>query len=161
MPDTVFGLPLHPLVVHATVVVVPTAALVLALSLVLPRFRQWAGILPLALAAASVVLAPLSTSTGEGLEHMVGENQLVQQHAELGDMLVWWCVGMLVVAAADWWLRRTRRSFRRGLTTAVLVAGLVVSLGTMVQTVLIGHSGAKAAWHGVASNSQASSHGDD
>jgi uncharacterized membrane protein len=159
LPDTVFGLPLHPLVVHATVVVVPTTALVLLLSLLLPRFRSWAGILPLALAAASVVLAPLSTSTGEGLEHMVGESALVRQHAELGDMLVWWCLGMLVVAGADWWLRRTRRGFSRGVTTAVVVAGLVVSLGTIVQTVLIGHSGAKAAWSGVASSS--SSHSSD
>jgi hypothetical protein len=87
---------------------------------------------------------------------MVGESKLVQEHAELGGMLVWWCLGMLAVAAADWWLRRTRRGFSRGITTAVLVAGLVVSLGTVVQTVLIGHSGAKAAWSGVADSNAGS-----
>ena len=46
MPETVFGLPIHPLIVHATVVVVPTAALVLVLAVLLPRFRAWAGPLP-------------------------------------------------------------------------------------------------------------------
>jgi glucan phosphoethanolaminetransferase (alkaline phosphatase superfamily) len=152
MPETVFGLPLHPLVVHATVVVVPTTALVLALSLLLPRFRSWAGLLPLALAALSVVLAPLSTSTGEGLEHMVGSSKLVEEHAELGGMLVWWCLGMLAVAAASWWFRRSRPHLARGIATTLVAAGMVVSLGTLVQTVLIGHSGARAAWSGVASS---------
>ena len=156
MPETIFGLPLHPLVVHATVVIVPLAAIVLGLSLVVPRFRRWAGVLPLGLTAASVVLAPLSTSTGEGLEHMVGETRLVQQHAQLGEMLVWWCVGMFVVAGADWWLRRSRRLGGAALT-AIAVAGVVVSLGTIVQTVLIGHSGAKAAWSDVAGTGSTSS----
>jgi glucan phosphoethanolaminetransferase (alkaline phosphatase superfamily) len=153
VPEAVFGLPLHPLVVHATVVIVPATALVLALSLVLRRFRAWAGLLPLAMAAASAVLAPLSTSTGEGLEHMVGDSQLVRRHAELGGMLVWWCLAMLVVAAASWWVRRSRPQLSRGLATGLVVLGLVASLGTIVQTVLIGHSGAKAAWSGVVSSS--------
>jgi glucan phosphoethanolaminetransferase (alkaline phosphatase superfamily) len=159
VPETIFGLPLHPLVVHATVVVVPTAAIVLVLSLVWPRFRAWAGVLPLALAAASVVLAPLSTSTGEGLQHMVGESQLVREHAQLGEMLVWWCVGMLAVAAAAWWFRRSRPHLSRGIATTLVVAGTVVSLGTLVQTALIGHSGAKAAWGDVAAQSSSSSQG--
>lgn len=159
MPETVFGLPLHPLIVHATVVIVPATAAALALWFLSPRFRAWSGIIPLAMAAASVVLAPLSTSTGENLEHMVGENKLVEEHAELGDMLVWWCVGMLVVAAAGWFLRR-RGDLGKGLTVALAVAGVVVSGGTLVQTVLIGHSGAKAAWSDVAQSPQGSSSAD-
>jgi uncharacterized membrane protein len=150
VPETVFGLPVHPLIVHATVVVVPATAVVLGLSLVLPRFRAWAGILPLVMAAASVVLAPLSTSSGENLEHLVGDSRLVRQHAELGDMLVWWCLGMLLVAGAAWRLGRSRARPSRGLATTLAVVGLVVAVGTLVQTVLIGHSGAEAAWSGVA-----------
>ena len=73
MLDTVFGLPVHPLLVHATVVIVPLAALAVLLAAVWPRFRAWAGWGPLALAVAAVVLAPLSTSSGEELEHRVGE----------------------------------------------------------------------------------------
>jgi len=159
MPETVFGLPVHPLIVHATVVMVPLTAVAVALWFLSPRFRNWSGILPLGMAAVSVVLAPLSTSSGESLEHMVGETKLVQEHAELGDMLVWWCVGMLVVAAAGWFLGR-RSDLGRGVTVALTVAGVIVAGGTLVQTVLIGHSGAKAAWSKVAQSSQGSSSAD-
>lgn len=152
MPDSVFGLPVHPLIVHATVVLVPLTAVLLALTLVLPRVRRWAGPLPLGLAAISVVLAPLSTSSGETLEDVVGETRLVEQHAELGEMLVWWCLGMLVVAGVSWFLRRDDKAVARGVATGLLVAGLVVSAGALVQTVLVGHSGAEAAWDGVMDN---------
>jgi len=166
MPDTVFGLPIHPLIVHATVVAVPVTALLLGATLFSPKIRDWAGPLPMILALVSTVLAPLSTSSGENLEHMVGESKLVQEHAELGDMLVWWCIGMLVVAAASYFLRRNRRELARGASIAIVAAGVVVSLGTLVQVVLIGHSGAEAAWSGVASSSassgsQSGSDGDD
>src|SRR6476620_1408892 len=80
MPSTIFGLPVHPLIVHATVVFVPLTAVTLALSLFSRRFREWAGPLPLVLAAVSVVLTPLSPSSGENIEHMVGEPSAVQQH---------------------------------------------------------------------------------
>ena len=53
MLDTVLGLPVHPLIVHATVVVVPTAALAVGLYAVWPRFRAWARWGPLALALAA------------------------------------------------------------------------------------------------------------
>ena len=46
MLDTIFGLPLHPLIVHATVVVVPTTAFLVALAAIYPRFRAWIGPVP-------------------------------------------------------------------------------------------------------------------
>ena len=148
MPETVLGLPLHPLVVHATVVLVPLTALLLVLTAVSPRIRVWAGPLPLVGAAISTVLAPLSTSTGENLEKAFGENELIEKHAELGEMLIWWAVAMLVVAAATYFLHR-RGSVGKGLATALMVLGVVVGIGTTVQVALIGHSGAKAVWDGV------------
>ena len=51
MLDTIAGLPIHPLIVHATVVIVPAAALAVALAALVPRFRRWAGIVPLGLSA--------------------------------------------------------------------------------------------------------------
>ena len=48
MPNDFNGLPLHPLIVHATVVIIPLAALTVILFAVWPRFRSWAGPLPLA-----------------------------------------------------------------------------------------------------------------
>lgn len=165
MPETVFGLPLHPLVVHATVVLVPVTALVLALAVLLPRFRAWAGWLPLGLAAVSTALAPLSTSSGENLERRVGESELIERHAELGEMLVWWCLGMLVVALALAVVSRREAHQVRGgrgdgrpsraVAVGLAVAGVAVSAGTIVQVALIGHSGAESAWGDVASSSAA------
>lgn len=150
MPETVLGLPLHPLVVHATVVLVPLTALVLLLAVLVPRFRAWAGWLPLGLAVVSTALAPISTSSGENLEERIGESPLIERHAELGEMLIWWCLGMLAVALALTVVqRRTTRSTTeppKGLAVALAVAGLVASVGTMVQVALIGHSGAESAW---------------
>ena len=172
MLDTIAGLPIHPLVVHAAVVVVPTAALTVAGAALWPRFRRWAGWLPLALSVAAVVLVPLSTSSGEALEGRVAESGLVERHAELGEGLLVWVV-VLVLAAVALQVR-DRLAARRVLSrtdspaatldgrsaprsTGVLVTTVVAFLlvaagvgGTVVQTVLIGHSGAQAAWDDVA-----------
>jgi hypothetical protein len=79
------GLPLHPLLVHASVVIVPAAAMSVLLAAVWPRFRRWASPPPLGLAVAGLILDPLSTSSGESLEHQVGSNALVEKHAEVAD----------------------------------------------------------------------------
>jgi hypothetical protein len=154
MLDTIFGLPVHALVVHATVVVVPLAALSVLLAGVWPRFRRWAGWGPAALAVLALVLTPISTSSGESLEHRVGHSALVEDHAHLADMLIWWTVPLAVIAAAAWFLHR-RGGFRsrRSLSVVMGVLAVVVGLGTLVQVVLIGHSGAKAAWSGVVTSS--------
>src|SRR3954454_11857263 len=73
MFDTIFGLPVHPLLVHATVVIVPAAVLAVALAAAWRPFRLWAGYLPLLLSVAGLVLVPLSTSSGESLERRVAQ----------------------------------------------------------------------------------------
>lgn len=146
MPETVFGLPLHPLVVHATVVTVPLTALLLMVTGVNARARRWAGRLPLIFAVVAFILSPLSTSTGEELEHQVGSSSLVEKHAELGEMLIWWTGAMLVVAVASYFLQRRGRDLSKGVAVGLTVAALVAGIGTTVQVALIGHSGAKAVW---------------
>jgi len=157
--DTIFGLPVHPLIVHATVVIVPTAALAVALYAVWPRFRAWSRWGPLALALAAVVLTPLSTSSGESLEHRVGGNSLVEEHSHLADMLIWWVIPLAVLAAALYWWHRGARGTRSGQALALAAAALpvVVAAGTLVQVVLIGHSGAEAAWSDVGTSSSSQS----
>lgn len=159
MLDTIFGLPVHPLIVHATVVIVPTAALAVALYAVWPRFRAWSRWGPLALALAAVGLTPLSTSSGESLEHRVGGSHLVEEHSHLADMLMWWVVPLAVFAAALYWWHRGERGARSGQALGLAAAALpvVVAAGTLVQVVLIGHSGAEAAWSDVGSSSSSQS----
>ena len=153
MPTTLGGLPLHPLVVHATTVLVPLAVLVVLLAVAWPRFRRWAGPLPVGLALVALVLTPLSTATGENLEHQVGRSALVERHAELGDQLLPLTIALFVLAAGFWWLER-RPGTRRALVVGVGALAVVAALATGVQVARIGHSGAKAAWSGTGAATQ-------
>ncbi|CAI9411967.1 DUF2231 domain-containing protein [Nocardioides sp. T2.26MG-1] len=163
MPSEIFGLPLHPLIVHATAVLVPLAALLVIGVVASPRLRAWAGPLPMALSLVALILTPLSTSSGENLEHQVGESSLVEKHAELGDQLLPFTIALFVLSVAFWWVDRRRTaatdvstpahtsdagtaSRMRTLTIVVGVLALVAAVGTSVQVARIGHSGAKAAW---------------
>jgi predicted membrane protein DUF2231 len=152
---TVFGLPLHPLIVHATVVVVPAAALAVLLATFWPRFRRWASWGPLALALLSVVLVPLTSSSGESLEHALPRSELIEQHAHLGDQLLPWVIVLALGALGLSWplvvrLRSSLPTLPRWVTVLVLAIVVVGAVGTLVQVVRIGHSGATAAWSDVA-----------
>ncbi|MGI8458798.1 MAG: DUF2231 domain-containing protein [Propionibacteriaceae bacterium] len=151
---TVFGLPLHPLIVHATVVVVPAAALAVLLATFWPRFGRWASWGPLAAAVLAVVLVPITTSSGESLQHALPRSALIEAHTHLADGLLPWVIVLLVGAAGSFWIHLT--STRPGLWTfprwLTVVVGVVVVVGavlTLVEVVRIGHSGATAAWSGV------------
>jgi hypothetical protein len=111
VPDSIAGLPLHPLLVHATVVIVPAAALSVLLAALWPRFRRWAGLLPLGLAMAGLILDPLATSSGESLEHQMDDRALIEKHSELADGLLPWMIVLVVVAAVlyGWHWRQSRR----------------------------------------------------
>lgn len=151
---TVFGLPLHPLIVHATVVVVPTAALAVLLATFWPRFRHWASWGPLGLALLSVILVPITSSSGESLEHALPHSALIEAHAHLGDQLLPWVIVLAVGALGLSWplirgLRAGLPDLPRWLTLLVVAVVVVGALGTLVQVVRIGHSGATAAWSDV------------
>ena len=152
MFDLINGLPVHPLVVHAVVVLLPLATLgTLAIAL-RPAWRRPYGLLVVACTAVATVLIPVSTSSGEALEERVGNPG---EHAELGEQLIWFAVPMLLLAAALWWLDRraaTADGVSAGratsLTTMRAVAALAVvaALATTVQVYRVGDSGARAAW---------------
>jgi len=155
MFDTVFGLPMHPLIVHATVVMVPAAAIVVALAALWPRFRRRAGVLPLVTSLVALVLVPLSTQSGEALERRVDHSATLEHHTQLADGLLPWVAVLVLAAAALFWLRRREvttgetSNTPRGIAIAALALAVVGSVGTTVQVVRIGHSGAQAAWSDV------------
>ncbi len=149
MPNDFYGLPLHPLIVHATVVMIPLAALTVLLSVVWPRFRAWAGLLPAGLSLIGLILVPLSTSTGETLERHVQRSALLEKHTRLADGLLPWMIALLVVAVIAYVLQRRAdrgNPTRKAITALFTIAAIVAVAGTSVQVALVGHSGAKAAW---------------
>ncbi|MFD6025294.1 DUF2231 domain-containing protein [Streptomyces griseoluteus] len=152
------GLPAHVLFVHFVIVLVPLSALALVICAVWPAGARRLGLLLPALALVTLASVPLATHAGEWLEAHVESDPLVREHAELGDGLLPWAAGLLVLAAAVWWMAR-RSAPTAGRTAdaswappallrgAVAVLSLAVAVGAVVDVYRIGDSGAKAAWH--------------
>lgn len=161
MPVFVSGLPLHALVVHAVAVLVPLAVLGTVVIALWPAARRRYGWLVVAVTAAATAVIPIATGSGEDLRDRLAPTDLIRQHAHLGDGLLIWVIGLLVVSTAlvwyDWQRRRIEAGtsggpgFLRRLparTTVAALAAVVIALAAVstVQVVRIGDSGARAAW---------------
>ena len=94
--DNIFGVPAHPLIVHAVVVLVPLAALGALACVFSPWVRRRYGWLVAAFAVLDIVLVPLATGSGESLEERVPETALVEKHTEMGEQLLPWVIGLAV-----------------------------------------------------------------
>lgn len=164
--DELFGLPSHPLVVHAPVVLLPVAALGVLVMLLRHawylRYR-WA---VLALGAVGTVGAIIAAGTGEELEERVerGESraalQAINEHAEAGELARTLAIVFLVALAAwvliPWFLERraeaatdadrpaTRTTWLR---PALMVVCAAAAIGSVVTVVDAGHSGASSVWN--------------
>ena len=84
MPESVLGLPTHAILVHATVVLLPLAALAVLLHAFWPTARHRLGVVTPLLAGAALVLVPLSTASGEDLDADVGRTELRVEFAGIG-----------------------------------------------------------------------------
>ncbi|WP_418060934.1 DUF2231 domain-containing protein [Pimelobacter simplex] len=148
MFDLINGLPVHPLVVHAVVVLLPLAALGTLAIAVRPAWRGRYGHLVVTAALVATALLPVATSSGEALERHVGDPG---QHAALGEQLIWFALPLLALATALTWSGRRAAAGRttpggpRVLRT-VAALGIVAALAAGVQIYRVGDSGARAAW---------------
>ena len=176
MFDTVFGVPTHPLVVHAVVVLLPLAALGGVAVALVPALRRRYGPLVGAAAAGAVVSVLAATRSGEELyarqsarfgPEQAEEAGLMERHRELAEQLLPWTVvllaGIALVVVTPLVARRTQRALvpaggaPAGEPAApawqrpVAVLGIVVTLvGAVLSLVLVvrsGHLGSEAAWN--------------
>ena len=108
MPVKIGGLPAHVLLVHAVVVLLPLAALMLVLGVLWPQARRKFGVLTPLAALVGLVLVPVTTHAGEWLESRLPRSKAIERHADLGDQLLPWAAGLFVMAAAVWWVGRRR-----------------------------------------------------
>lgn len=139
----VLGLPAHPLLVHAVVVLVPLTAIGGVAAALIPGMRARVGWIVAAGAALNVVLVPLVTESGESLAARVPETSLTETHAEMGEQLLPWVIA-LAIAFIGYML--SHRLGRRWVSGVLVAATAVAALGATAEVVLIGHSGARAAW---------------
>lgn len=157
MDYTVAGLPLHILLNHAVVVLVPLAAGAVALHGLWPVAARRLGIVTPLAALVVLVLTPITVQAGEALKTVVGVTPAIQRHENLGRMLLPWVIALFVVAVAEWvwshygpvWGQRMRARTRTEIRAALAAVAVVVAAGSVVMVVLIGDAGARAVWSGV------------
>jgi hypothetical protein len=154
---TVLGLPLHALVLHVTVVLVPLTVLVALGFALLPRWR-WLTRWPAAVASVVCVgLGFLTTTSGEALVHARPYlAALVATHRMLGTWLSWVLVPFAVVTVVAAWSlpgstmlasgHGAQRSRLPGADALLATLVVVAAVAVLTLVVLTGHSGAEAVW---------------
>jgi RsiW-degrading membrane proteinase PrsW (M82 family) len=154
MDFTVNGLPLHPLLVHAVIALVPLTSLAVVLHALWPAARRRLGVLTPLAGVALVIAVPITVAAGQDLQGRLGPIPSVQRHAALGDQLLPWAIGLLVVGVLEWAWYRWRDRIRMRPLAAVVVTALIglaalgTAAGALGMLVLIGDSGARAVWGG-------------
>ncbi|MDJ0392921.1 hypothetical protein QMK17_06200 [Rhodococcus sp. G-MC3] len=147
--STFDGLPVHILLVHAIVVLAPLTALLEIVCAVWRPARQRLVWLVLALAVSTMILTPITTDAGEWLERHIPSTEALRTHTELGDWMIYFAAGLLLVAVALTALHITesRSTGRRTITTVVVaIAAVVIGVGSTIGVYRIGESGAEAVW---------------
>lgn len=173
MPEFIGGLPLHPLIVHFVVVLLPIAVLGSILTAVWPAVRRRYGWLAVAAAAVGTALVPVAVGSGENLATRLPASPQITTHEELADLMIWWALG-LTVAVAALMIVHTRAERRVTAKVAVgaggagdveerqqpakapvavmVVLALVtvgVAVGTGIHVYRVGDAGSRAVWEGV------------
>jgi len=146
---TIAGVPAHPLLVHAVVVLVPLAALGAVVLAVRSGWSRAYGPLVAAGAVSGALAATLAQQAGNQLLQALTippelEGQLAQ-HGQFGlyTVVASWPFAVLAMAAAVLGRRDTgSRTWARVTGALSALAGVVA----VVVTVLAGHSGATAVW---------------
>lgn len=155
MFDLIAGLPLHALVVHAVVVLLPLTVLGAVAIALVPRWSRRFGVLVVGGAVLSVITAFVAVQSGEQLATRVGTPQ---PHFDIARWLPWFALVLLLLAAALWLIDRradrddhrvgNRRAVpsRSGGTKLLAALTVAVALAALVWTVRTGDSGARAVW---------------
>jgi hypothetical protein len=145
------GLPLHPLVTHAAVVLGPLAALAGLAYAGLPRYRdrlRWLTLVLVLLGTATIWAAYLSGNNFYSNGHFSQFSQKIRDriatHQGYARTLRWITSGYgLVTLVAVW--QHSRTGAARYLLAALVIVGAVL---TLVWTALTGEAGARAVWGG-------------
>ena len=148
MFDTIFGLPVHALVLHVVVVLVPLAAAGVVAIAAVPRWRARFGVLVIAIATAGLAAVPVATRSGGKLEHRLGASGVVAKqinhHQLWGQRVIWPTLAMWLLVVV---LVLMDRQGRQG-TAVKVVAGLAVlaAVAAAAAVTITGHLGSTAVW---------------
>ncbi len=143
--DTVFGLPVHALVIHSVVVLLPLSAIGAIFMACSPRFSRRFAPLVVLFAFACVGLSVISKESGKALAARVG---LPQVHSELGETMPLIALAFFVVLLVFWLFDRGIPGNRHRPVWLRFLAVLLIMLAVFATywVIRVGHSGAEATW---------------
>jgi hypothetical protein len=149
--DTVFGLPVHSLVVHAVVVLLPLSAVGAICIALVPSWSKRFGILVVLGTFASFGAAVVARQSGEQLASRVGSPQ---PHVDLGSVLPLIALVLFVLVLVFWLYDRGVPGGRSRPTWLKVLAGLVVVVALVATgwTIRVGHTGSEAVWSPIVEN---------
>ncbi|MGH8794334.1 MAG: DUF2231 domain-containing protein [Stackebrandtia sp.] len=111
MPSELYGLPLHPLTVHAPVVLVPLLTLLVLVYVLAPPLRRHVGWVVMALTVAVPASVYGARLTGELLaEDSGGMTDVIAAHADKSVPLLWLTIALAPVTWFFGLLERGRRT---------------------------------------------------
>jgi uncharacterized membrane protein len=145
MLDTISGLPLHPLIVHAVVVLVPLAAVGAILMAIWPKFSRRFGVLVVLVAVGAAVASWFARATGQQLDEIF---EAGQKHMDLGAQMPFIATLFAAVTLIFWLFdRRIPSDGARPLWLMVFAAVvIVIAISAFYFVILTGDSGAQAVW---------------
>jgi len=143
MFDTILGLPLHPLVVHVVVVLLPLACVGAVAIAIVPGWNRRFGILAVGCAFVATGAAVLAKESGERLASRVG---LPITHAAEAKWVPVFSGLLFLAVAALWWYDRSQPERRANVTKAIAVVTVVVAVIALGWVAVAGHSGATDVW---------------
>lgn len=149
--STVFGIPAHPLFVHAAAVFVPLLALFAALYALVPRWRAkigWATLTLAIIAPAAALLAKLSGDRFITHRFPQGAPANVLQHRSYGTITLWVTLGLAIATALlllihRWPPHEDLPAWSRVGSQLLALAMAAISVYYVVRT---GDSGSAAVW---------------
>jgi uncharacterized membrane protein len=147
--DTFMGLPLHILVVHFTVVLVPLSAIATIAVFLRPAWRKRYAAPIAILNVLMLALTFVTVQAGGDFEDRFraeGDKLTPRfHHEDYANVLIWVVVALAVLSVVGWWVSRgTNASPALAMSVGGLVA--VVAVAAIVLTVLTGHTGSESAW---------------
>src|SRR5919199_86278 len=151
MFDTISGLPVHVLVVHAVVVLLPLMAVV---TVAVAVRRGWRSAAPWVVLADAIVvgLAYAAKESGEVLQERLGQftPNVAEDHGKHGELVPYFALALLVAAVLVWLTSRSAR-----LVPVAVAVAVLTGVGALWWTYLTGESGARAVWGDTVANTKA------
>ena len=137
--DLFLGLPVHVLVNHFVIVLVPLFSIAFILIVLFKKFRTNYSLITIIGLGFALISAFQAKQSGEALSLRVG---YPETHAWWGERLVI-ISAILFVIALVWYRLKNKNSFFSKLLGYV---GILIAIAAIVITALAGHSGASASW---------------